>query len=117
MTGSVSNKKISDYTKILTEKSRPPSRGGNGNARHTHILTIDGERYSFIAFDSKQWVFKTDTVSFDYELSNGYNNIAPDSIVTIDKNGKAVVRGNRGYVKKLRTADTRLPGSRREQRD
>lgn len=117
MTGLVSNRQISDYTKILTEKSRPPSKGGNGKARHTHILTIDGERYSFIAFDSKQWVFKTDTVSFTYEASNGYNNIAPDSIVTKDKNGKPIVRGNRGFSKKLRTADTRLPGSRREQRD
>lgn len=117
MTGSVSNKKISDYTKVLTEKSRPPSRGGNGKARHTHILTIDGERYSFIAFDSKQWVFKTDTVSFDYEVRDGYNNIAPESIVTKDKNGKPIVRGNRGFVKKLRTADARLPGSRREQKD
>ena len=117
MTESISNRKISDYVKILTEKSRPPSRGGNGKARHTHILTIDGVRYSFIAFDSKQWVFKTDTVSFDYEVSNGYNNIVSDSIVTKDKNGKLVVRGNRGFVKKLRTADARLPGSRREQRD
>ena len=117
MTESVTNKKISDYKKILTEKSRPPSRGGNSKARHTHIVTIDGERYSFIAFDSKQWIFKTDIVSFDYEVKNGYNNIAPDSIATIDKNGKPVVRGNRGFVKKLRTAGTRLPGSRREQRD
>ncbi|MGZ0799615.1 hypothetical protein ACXNAL_00065 [Kluyvera ascorbata] len=114
---SVSNKKISEYIKILTEKSRPPSKGGNSKARHTHILIVDGERYSFIAFDSKQWVFKTDTVSFDYEINNGYKNIIPDSIETIDKNGCRVVRGNRGYTKKLRTADARLPGSRRECRD
>nr|DAZ31452.1 MAG TPA: hypothetical protein [Caudoviricetes sp.] len=113
----VSNKKISSYEKILTEKSRPPSKGGNSKARHTHIITIDGERFSFIAFDSKQWIFKTDTVNFEYENNNGYKNIIPQSIVTTDKDGKRIVRGNRGYTKKLRTADTRLPGSRRECRD
>lgn len=114
---SVSNKKITSYDKFLTEKSRPPSKGGNTKARHSHVIVIEGERYSFIAFDSKQWIFKTDTVSFEYEVNNGYKNIIPETIITIDKDGKSVVRGNRGYKKKLRTADTRLPGSRRECRD
>ena len=114
---SVIKKKITSYDKYLTEKSRPPSKGGNGKARHSHVITIEGERYSFIAFDSKQWVFKTDTVSFEYEVNDGYKNIIPETIVTTDKDGKPVVRGNRGYKKKLRTADTRLPGSRRESKD
>lgn len=117
MTKSVSNRNFSDYTKILTEKGRPPSRGGNSKARHTHIITIDGERYSFIAFGSKQWIYKTDTVSFDYEVNNGYNNILSDSITTLDKNGKIVIRGDRTLTKRLRTANTRLPGSKRAQRD
>ncbi|WP_073963446.1 hypothetical protein [Serratia grimesii] len=113
----ISGKKISAYQKILVEKSRPPSRGGNGKALHSHIITIDGIRYSFLANDSKQWVFKSDTVSFEYESEGVYNNINRESITTVDKNGDSIIRGNRGYTKKMRTADTRLPGSRRECRD
>ncbi|EPA6637425.1 TPA: hypothetical protein ACXIGT_001315 [Serratia marcescens] len=72
----VSSKKISEYQKYLIEKSRPPSRGGNGKALHSHVVIIDGVKYSFLANDSKQWVFKSDTVSFEYKIENGFNNIS-----------------------------------------
>jgi hypothetical protein len=101
----------------LQENSRPPSKGGNTNALHAHILTIEGKSYSFLALGSQRWVFKTDTVSFEYEIKNGYNNIVKETLATLDKTGRSVVRGNRGYKTQLRTALARTPASRREQRD
>lgn len=113
----VENKKVTSYSLFLQEPSRPPSRGGNTKALHSHSLEIEGEKYSFLAFGSQQWVFKSDSVSFDYEIKNGYKNIFKESIVTMDRSGNAVTRGNRSFKKQLRTAPDRLPGSRREQRD
>ena len=113
----VENKKVTSYSLFLQEPSRPPSRGGNTKALHSHTLEIEGEKFSFLALGSQQWVFKSDSVSFDYEINNGYKNIIKESIVTMDRSGKAVTRGNRGFKKQLRTAPERLPGSRREQRD
>ncbi|MAX32369.1 MAG: hypothetical protein CME72_04785 [Halomonadaceae bacterium] len=106
--------KIEDYQKYLNEKSRPPSKGGNTKALHSHVLVIDGEKYGFLAVGSQQWVFKTDLVSFEYEMNGQYKNIKKETLVTVDKNGKEVVRGNRGFKKHLRTAHTRMPVSRRE---
>lgn len=100
----VENKKISSYSLFLKEPSRPPSRGGNTKALHSHTLIIEGKKYSFLAFGSQQWVFKSDSVSFDYEINNGYRNIIKESIVTMDRSGKPVVRGNRGFKMQLRTA-------------
>lgn len=110
----IENAKIEDYQKYLQEKSRPPSKGGNTKALHSHVLVIDGEKYSFLALGSQQWVFKTDLVSFEYELNGQYRNIEKETLVTVDKSGSQVVRGNRGFKKQLRTADTRMPVSRRE---
>ncbi|EIU6823093.1 hypothetical protein L5157_004729 [Vibrio parahaemolyticus] len=110
----ITNKKIENYSKYLKEKSRPPSRGGNTNALHAHYLVVDGESYSFLALGSQQWVFKTDLVSFEYEIKGTYKNILVDTLKTVDKNGNEVVRGNRGFKRQLRTADARMPVSRRE---
>jgi hypothetical protein len=113
----IERKKISDYKLFLQEPSRPPSKGGNTNALHSHVIVIDGESYSFLSPGSQQWIFKTDSVSFEYEINGSYKNVVKNSIVTTDKSGKEVVRGNRGHKEKLRTASTRLPGSKREQSD
>lgn len=113
----IENKKITEYKLILRENSRPPSRGGNTRARHSHTLDIEGEKYSFLALGSQQWVFKSDTISFEYDVKDGYKNIAVETIVTLDSNGDPVIRGNRSRKNKLRTATTRTPGSRREQQD
>jgi hypothetical protein len=78
------------------------------------VLYIEGEKYSFLALGSQQWVFKSDLVSFEYEIKGSYKNIINGTLVTIDKSGNEVVRGNRGYKRQLRTADTRMPVSRRE---
>lgn len=110
----IENAKIEDYQKYLQEKSRPPSKGGNTKALHSHVLVIDGKKYSFLALGSQQWVFKTDLVSFEYELNGQYRNIDKETLITIDKTGSKVVRGNRVVKKQLRTADTRMPVSRRE---
>ena len=112
----VENQKIQKYSTALREQYRPPSRGGNTGARHSHYLTINGETYSFLAFGSQQWVFKSDTVSFEYEIKGEYKNILSGTIRTVSASGQPVVRGNRGS-KKLRTAPPRMPASRREQRD
>jgi len=113
----IERRKITGYGKFLRENSRPPSKGGNKNAMHSHEIEIDGEKYSFLAPGSQQWVFKTDTVSFEYEVNGGYKNIVKATIQTLDHHGKPVIRGNRGFKVELRTAVTRMPGSRREQRD
>lgn len=113
----VESKKITSYGLFLQEPSRPPSRGGNTGALHSHVLEIEGEKFSFLALGSQQWVFKSDVVSFDYKIENGYKNIIKESIITIDRYGKFVSRGNRGFKTRLRSAPARLPGSRREQRD
>ncbi|MGY2490994.1 hypothetical protein [Cupriavidus sp. CP313] len=61
--------------------------------------------------------FEGDTVSFDFETTEaGYRNVIKETLITKDKAGKVVVRGERGE-KPWRTATTRLPGSRRKQRD
>jgi hypothetical protein len=113
----IENKNISDYKSYLKENYRPPSKGGNTSALHSHVIEIEGETYSFLAPGSQQWVFKTDTVSFGFEINSGYKNIITESIVTIDRKGQTVVRGNRGYKQTLRTVQTRMPASKREQRD
>lgn len=114
--GKIENKHFEKYGLFLVEKHRPPSRGGNTSALHSHALTIDGERYSFLALGSQQWAYKPDTVSFDYEIKDGYKNIVVETFVAISKSGSPIVRGNRGFKPTLRTADSRMPASRREQR-
>jgi hypothetical protein len=114
----IENAKVQKYQAFLQDKSRPPSKGGNTQARHLHVITIDGLTYSFRAAGGRKWVFSSDTVSFDWEwdASQKYRNIAPASVRTVDKKGNSVSRGDFDW-KPLRTADARLPGSRREQRD
>lgn len=113
----IENKKISDYKLYLKENYRPPNKGGNTTALHSHVIEIEGESYSFLALGSQQWIFKNDKVSFSFKINAGYKNIITESIVTIDRKGQNVVRGNRGYKQTLRTAQTRMPASKREQRD
>ncbi|MCY1451203.1 hypothetical protein D9M71_680580 [compost metagenome] len=113
----VEGKKISGYKFYLLEEYRPPSRGGNTSALHSHIFEIDGEKYSFQALGSQQWIYKSDTVYFEYEINGTYKNVKKETIVTLDKSGKKVERGNRDVKKKLRTAKSKLPTSKREQRD
>ncbi len=113
----VENANIEDYKTFLVEYSRPPSKGGNTSAMHSHAFWIDGQKYSFLARGARKFVFKDDTVSFDYYVTeDGYRNILRHSIVCRDKNGKTVLRGDRRNKAQLRSAPTRLPGSRREQR-
>ena len=110
--------RIEEYGAYLAEPGRPPSRGGNTKAWHSHVLTIKGERYSFRALGSKKWVFVGDTVAFEWQwdATEKYRNIDSSTIETWDKNGNPVTRGVRG-TKKWRTAEARMPASRREQRD
>ncbi len=110
----ISNATIEHYGAYLQEHNRPPSKGGNTRALHSHVLTVSGEKYSFLALGSKQWVYKTDKVSFEYEIKGHYKNIIKQTLKTIDKSGNEVVRGNRNFKKQLRTAEARMPVSRRE---
>lgn len=113
----VENRQVEGYVVFLKEKHRPPSRGGNTRALHAHVLTIDGEKYSFLALGARKWVYRSDTVSFKFVIKDGYRNIVKETLVCIGPTGIPVVRGDRGSKPKLRTADTRMPVSRREQRD
>jgi hypothetical protein len=112
----IDNQHFETYQKFLKEKSRPPSKGGNTKALHSHLIIINGEKYSFLSLGSQQWAFKSDKISFEYELKDGYKNIITETFVTISSSGEPVIRGNRGSKKYFRTADTRSPASRREQR-
>lgn len=114
----VENRSIERYNVYLAEKSRPPSRGGNGGAWHQHRLTIDGETYSFLAAHSGKFVYKRETVSFewDWDKSRRYRNVEVTSIVAYNSNGQTILRGDRN-PKTWRTAETRLPAGRRERKD
>jgi hypothetical protein len=109
---------IDQYKTFLAEPGRPPSRGGNTRAWHSHVLFVDGERYSFLALGARKWIYASDVASFDWnwDEEKRYRNIDRDSIRVWDKDGNVVVRGERA-VKPWRTASSRLPVSRREMRD
>lgn len=97
------------------EPSRPPSKGGNAKALHQHIITIDGQKYGFRASGYRQWIYKSDTISFQYVINHrGYRDILKPTLDVRDKNGERVNRGNPDVRKKRRLAPTRTPGSRRE---
>jgi len=113
---SIKNVQFEKYEKFLKENSRPPSRGGNTNALHSHVLTIDGEKYSFLSPGSQQWAFKSDSISFEYEINDGYKNIIKETFSVKTKAGQSIARGNHSFKSKLRTANSRLPASKREQR-
>lgn len=109
---------VDSYGAYLKDRHRPPSRGGNTKAWHQHVLTIAGEKYSFLALGARKWVFASDTVSFDWDWdeTKQYRNVDSKTLIAFDKAGKPVSRGIQG-TKPWRTAPTRMPASRREQRD
>lgn len=111
----VENARVERYRSFLMEKSRPPSRGGNTRAWHIHVMDIAGDSFSFRALGQKKWVFKAD-FSSEWDDKKRYRNISPETITVIDKAGSPIVRGNRGS-KPWRSAEARMPVSRREMRD
>ena len=108
---------VDSYHTVLREPHRPPSRGGITSALHSHYLTIQGEIYSFASLGSRKWVHKSDAVSFDYEVAGRYKNIVKETLRTTDAKGRKVMRGDRRFKRTLRTAQSRLPVSRREALD
>lgn len=118
----IANVVIDEYAAPqLKEPSRPPSKGGNTAALHRHAFRIGENWYSFLAAGAKKWIFKGDRVEFRYyqitKHGESYNNVIPESIRTVDKNGAPVTRGGGFYTKKIRVSGNRLPVSRREARD
>ncbi|MGV8840128.1 MAG: hypothetical protein ACWA6X_07470 [Bauldia sp.] len=101
----VEKAEFQSYKTYLTEAHRPPSRGGNTRAWHSHVIEIGSERYSFLAADARKWVHKGELVSFDWEWSEGqkYRNINRDTVIAWNKRGEVVDRGNREW-KRWRTA-------------
>lgn len=114
----VEKAQVEHYGVYLKDKSRPPSRGGNKRAWHQHVLTIGGERFSFLAAWSGKFVYRGETVSFEWEWDEDrrYRNIDVTSVVAHKQSGEDVARGERGS-KTWRTADTRLPARRSEWKD
>lgn len=109
---------VERYRAYLKDKYRPPSKGGNTGAWHQHVLRIDGENYSFLAAHAGKFVFKGETVSFDWDWdeTKRFRNVVADSVVAHGRDGSPVVRGSRGG-KAWRTAETRLPARRSEWKD
>lgn len=102
--GIVNGANVTKYQTFLIEAYRPPSRGGNTKALHRHQMLIDENWYSFCALGSKKFVFKTDTVKFEYvKTPEGYLNVRKNTIVTKDAKGKMVHRGDRRFKKQLRS--------------
>ena len=89
----IENKKIESYDLYLKERSKS-SKIKKNQARHSHVLMIEGEKYSFIARGNKQRVYKTDSISFEFQVKNGHNNIDKSTIVTLDENGEIVQRAS-----------------------
>lgn len=114
----VERAQLEDYKIYLQEKYRPPSKGGNTRAWHSHVMVIDGERYSFLAAWAGRFVYKGETVSFDWDwdTTRKYRNIDRSSVIAYSRAGKEVVRGDRSD-KRWRTATTRLPARRSEWKD
>lgn len=110
--------KVENYRAFLVDQYRAPSKGGNTRAWHRHSFVVEGATYSFLALGSRKWVYAGDEVEFDWEWdeSKRYRNVITDSLVTRDRHGRSIVRGDRGD-KKWRSAPPRMPASRREQRD
>ena len=110
----VENATIESYETYLKDRHRPPSRG---RAWHSHVIKIDEQIFSFLGLGFRKWAYKTDTISFEWqwESSQRWRNIDPDTFEARDKNGVEVERGHRGS-KPRRTATTRAPVSRREWR-
>ncbi len=106
---------VEHYGTYLKDKSRPPSRGGNKRAWHQHVITIAGEKYSFLAQWSGKFVYSGETVSFDWDWDHTgkYRNIDGSTLVAWNSNGEPQHRGERGS-KPWRTSDTRLPARRSE---
>lgn len=79
---------------------------------------MKGESYSFLNAGSQKFLFKNDTVSFEWAWDDTckYRNIKPESITVRDESGNSVVR-QIAASKKWRTAEARMPVSRRENRD
>lgn len=108
---------VDEYTTFLLEKSRSPSKGGNTSALHSHRLVIDDDEYFFKGRGAKKWIYKSDTCSFSYYVKGGRKQVIKGTIVTIDKAGNKIMRGDQRAKNVLRTASQRLPCSRREARD
>lgn len=94
-----------DYKTVLLEPHRPPSRGGNSRAVHSHQIVIEGVKYYFTAVGTKHWVFSTDSVEFAwYYNKNGLRIILKGTIMTIDKKGEHKDRGDKSVKRKQRFA-------------
>ena len=109
---------VQDYGVYLKDKLRPPSRGGNKRAWHQHVITIEGERYSFLTPWSGKFVYENETVSseWDWDATGRNRNANCLTLVAWGADGKPKRRGERG-AKPWRTADTRLPARRSEWND
>jgi hypothetical protein len=72
---------------------------------------VAGETYSFLAAHAGKFVYKNETVSFDWEWdrTGKHRNVDPGSVVAWNAEGKQIIRGNRAF-KEWRTANTMLPG-------
>jgi hypothetical protein len=76
-----------------------PSLVGNSTRSkapiHWHTMTVNGREFAFEAISGKRWAFKTDSGRFAWVKRDGRRHVLPGTLVTKDKGGKPVVRGDR----------------------
>lgn len=93
----VENVQIEKYVTLFKYKYCPLVPNEYTGLWYQHRLIIDNEVYSFLALGAQRWVFKQDTVSFewDWDKTGKYRNIKATTLQTSNKNGKEIVRGTR----------------------
>jgi hypothetical protein len=102
----IENAKIEDYFVRPYE----PGKGGSGDSAkrlHIHSIVIDGAKFSFFAIGHEQWIHKSDTVSFDFEVKGSFNNVQRDTVVVKDKDGQIISRGDHRFKNNLRVGTRR----------
>ena len=69
----------------------------HGSINAIHRITIGGEVYSFVAPLRRRWVYKNDTISFDWELDSdtGQRRIDCDTVAVLNKDGIPIKHGCR----------------------
>jgi hypothetical protein len=71
-----------------------------GSPAALHKLVIAGQTYHLVSPTRRKWVFKGDTINFDYEWDEGSKkrHILGQSVTAYDRSGAPVTRGSRFHV-------------------
>lgn len=66
----------------------------------SHSITVDGNRYSFLAHDNTQWAHRGELLTFAYRVKDSkYRNIIRETFVSKNTRGEEIQRGNRSPLR------------------